>query len=46
MASHNYVRVVLNAVAVTIVLALVALLFAAGDRRLAPAPGRTTASVR
>ncbi len=46
VASHGYPRVALNAVAVTAVFALVALLFAVGDRRLGRAPDRTAASVR
>ncbi len=46
VASHGYLRVVLNAVAVTVVFALVALLYALGDRRLGPAPDRVAAVVR
>ncbi len=38
VTTHGYVRVLLNAVAVTVVLGLVGLLFRLGDRRLAPAP--------
>jgi hypothetical protein len=38
IASHGYARVALNAVLVTVVLGLVAALFAVGDARLPPAP--------
>lgn len=46
VASHGYARVLLNAVAVTLVFGLVALLFAVGDRRLGPAPDRRLVAAR
>jgi hypothetical protein len=45
VTSHGYARVALNAALVTLVLGVVAAVFAAGDARLPAAP-RTTGSGR
>ena len=44
--SHGYLRVLVNAVLVTVVFGVVALLFAVGDRRLGPAPAAALAAAR